>query len=143
MLQVFDDSRHSFVDALSNDLYHDLKSSSTRFVVPKDGDGNLRGGNLPMSMSARTANADRSGGIAKGQSLLLTWNNDDDEHDYPSNDDDVIAMYCPANEAKRTLEIFAMQQQLHKPGHRPENTSNCTTNTAQTRTMSCTRMMKP
>ena len=52
-----------------------------------------------MSMSARTANADRSGGIAKGESLLLTWNNDDDEHDYPSNDDDVIAMYCPANEA--------------------------------------------
>ena len=102
MLQVFDDSRNSFVDALSNDLYHDLKSSSNRFVVPKTGDGNLRGGTLPMAMSVRTANADRSGsggGIARGESLLLTWNNDDDEHDYPSNDDDVIAMYCPASEA--------------------------------------------
>ena len=99
MLQVYDDTSSSFIDALSNDLYDELRSSSTSFVVARDGDGTLRASALPVSMSARAANADHGGGVMQGESLLLTWNGDKYEHMNPRNDDDVIAIYCPAHEA--------------------------------------------
>jgi len=97
MLQVFDDASSSFVDALSNELYDELKSSfsASSFVIPRGGDGKLRrGGEFPLTMSARTANAEKS--IRKGESLTLTWNGDG--YDHPIEDEDVIAMYCPAQE---------------------------------------------
>ena len=97
MLQVFDDASSSFVDALSNELYDELKSSfsASSFVIPRGGDGKLRrGGEFPLTMSARTANAENS--IRKGESLTLTWNGDG--YDHPIEDEDVIAMYCPAQE---------------------------------------------
>eukprot|EP00563_Minutocellus_polymorphus_P013579 CAMPEP_0181049390 /NCGR_PEP_ID=MMETSP1070-20121207/15954_1 /TAXON_ID=265543 /ORGANISM="Minutocellus polymorphus, Strain NH13" /LENGTH=686 /DNA_ID=CAMNT_0023128259 /DNA_START=60 /DNA_END=2120 /DNA_ORIENTATION=+ len=96
MLQVFDEASSSFVDALSNELYDELKGSSARFVMPGGGNGSLRGGELPVTMSARTADADAAGGIRKGEPLTLTWTGN--EYDRPIEDDDVIAMYCPAHE---------------------------------------------
>ena len=100
VLSVYDDNTSSFVDALSSNLYDDLRSA--KFVIP-DTDGILLRGRsgekvdrLPVTMDM---DADRRDGVKFGESITISWedkNDGTDDHD--NGKDSVIALYCPAEE---------------------------------------------